>query len=115
MAKKKTPDEPIAEDPESQPRKGKRGKQATLPGVREHVVQHDDLDEAMSGLRELREEFADAGQKIDDKRTEIQSLLHAHRIRTYVVHGLKVELKPGDEQLAITKIKAPKEDAEHAA
>lgn len=93
----------------------KKGRQATLPGVREHIVQHDDLDEAMSGLRELREDFADAGQKIDDKRTEIQSLLHAHKLKTYVAHGLKVELKPGDEQLAITKIKAPKDDTTAAA
>jgi hypothetical protein len=118
MASKKKgnkPVEPLAEDPESQPRKGKKRGERPLPVVGDALEKYADLDEAMVGLRELREEWAEAGQRIDKARVKIHGLLKAHGIQSYAAEGLIVDIDPGEEQLRIRKLRPPKDDKKDEA
>ncbi len=84
-------------------------RQKEIPGVFDNVKTFPDLERAMKGLLDLREEFGELGTSISKKRTQIQTIMKSHDVTSYVACGLKVEIKPGEEQLQISKIKPPKE------
>lgn len=121
MAKRKPKDVPptgehLAEDPESQPHKGKkRGRQTALPGIATNVLAHPKLDEALEGVAELMEQINVAKKEIEQRRPVIQKMLHKTGVATYVAHGVKARIDEGVEKVRLTQISAPKEKKADAA
>jgi hypothetical protein len=110
MAKKKSPDEPLREDPASQPHKGKRGKQEPLPGVIENVVTHPSIERAMKDLSAAMIEYAAAGKVCQDQRAKIETLMLDKKVPSYVAHGLFVTIE-GEPHIRVKRLKDKEEEA----
>lgn len=104
-------DNPIREDDESQPHKGKGG-QSELPGVLENVVQLPELTRAIARLAELRAGYAEIGKKTGKQRLRCLEIMKAHNIPTYIDAGLKLEIIEGEDELKVTTYTPPEAKAE---
>ena len=105
MTKKKDPQEPLTEDPESQPRgKSKRGTQDPLPGVLPQVQDYPDVTRKAKRCKELRAEWQELGSRVAKAKDALAESMHDHGIRSYIGGGLRIELAEGKERVKITDV-----------
>jgi len=107
------PSEPLAEDPESQPRKGKRrGAQQPLPVVFENVKKYPTLEKAMGELSQAMRDYAAAGKICQDQRKRIETIMIEHNVSSYGVGDLLCTVDPGAPKLKVKRLSAvPDESA----
>jgi len=104
-----TEQEPLREDPESQPFKGGRRSQHAIPGVREHVQQFPDIDDAMKQLADDDDAMNDAKAAFEKQRDIVQGLLQKHKVPglAYSAHGVMVGERHPETKLFVKRLKSP--------
>jgi hypothetical protein len=94
---------PLPEDPESQPRKGRRPRQQEIPGA-EQISKIPALTKAVKALKEMRSEWQELGGRVAEQRDLVARLMHDHGLTTYPTSGLVVTLVPGKEKVKVKEV-----------